>query len=177
MRIAAHPVVSFLCAMASGCAVSGCTVPPPPAAPPPTPVPEIEAPPPSPDPEPTADLPVHECGQDPAKESPIVEGKLGDGERMVRLINNSGVAIQARILGEDLEAAVAGTLHVRAGKRGEFHVPEGNYVVRYRHGTTCEVRRGAKLLLTGRRTGVEIGVKPGFDRGSDSRMKKVSEEL
>ncbi len=151
-----------------------CAPPPPPPASPPDPVP-----PPAPPPAPTTtfDPPVHDCGQDPAAESPIVVGKLGEGERIVRLINNSPGEIQARLLDETLEPAVAGTLHLRAGETAEFHVPEGIYMVRYRHGGTCEVRRGAKLVLTGPRAGVEISIRPRFERGTQSNMQKVSEPL
>lgn len=157
--------------------VAGCAEPPPPAVPQaePASAAPVEAPPPAP--EARVDPPVHECGQDPAEESPIVEGKLGDGERVVRLINNSSTTIQARILDTGLEPAMPGTLHVPPGTVGEFYVPEGEYVVRYRHGKTCQVRRGAKLLLTGPRAGVEIGINPHTDKGTQSRMKAVREPL
>lgn len=157
--------------------ISGCAEPPPPQRPEPEPPPAPTAAPPPPAPEPAVDPPIHECGQDPAKESPIVEGQLGEGARVVRLINNSGSTIQARILDATLEPAVAGTLHVPSGTIGEFHVPEGQYVVRYRHGSSCEVRRGAKLELTGPRAGVEIAIKAHFSKGTDSRMKTVKEPL
>ena len=136
----------------------------------------VPAPPPPP-PSVAVDPPIHDCGQDPAAETPIVETTLGEGDRLVRLINNSDGTIQARILHEDLEPAVAGTLHVPGWKQGEFRVPEGVYVVRYRYGTSCEVRRGKKLILTGRRTGVEIAIKPHFERGQSSEMKPVPEPL
>jgi hypothetical protein len=156
--------------------LSSCAEPPAPAAPlPPAPVEPEPAP--SPPPEPAVDPPVHDCGQDPAGETPIVVGRLGDGERVVRLINNSPGTIQARILHESLEPALAGTLHVEAFKQGEFHVPEGVYVVRYRYGTTCEVRRGKKLMLTGPRAGVEIAIKPHFEEGQSSNMERVVEPL
>ena len=138
------------------------------------------APPPEPDPVKEAALfaeAVHDCGQDHAAESPIRSDELGEGERMVRVINNSQVAVQARLLDASLDAAVAGTLVVKPGTSAEFYVPEGDYMVRYRHGDTCEVRRGAKLELTGERAGVEISIKPRFEHGDKSRMRKVSEPL
>ena len=150
----------------------GCASAPPPPAPAPPPVATVEAP---PDPEP--DPPVHDCGQDPALESPIVRHRLGDGERMVRMINNSGAEVQARLLHEDMTPALPGTLHIPSGETGEFYVGAGKYMVRYRRGGTCEVRRGALLVLTGPRAGVEIALKPKFDQGSRSNMKKVTEPL
>lgn len=172
MKRSMRSLVAALAAIAGGCGT-----PPPPEAPKgealsSEPIEER-----APEPEPVVDPPVHECGQDPAEESPIVEGKLGDGERVVRLINNSSTTIQARILDTALEPAIAGTLHVPPGTIGEFFVPEGEYVVRYRHGRTCQVRRGAKLLLTGPRAGVEIGINPHTDKGTKSRMKAVREPL
>lgn len=159
-------------------ALSGCAEPPAPA-PPPAPTPALApAPPPlAPAPAPAIDPPVQDCGQDPAGETPIVEGRLGGGERVVRLINNSSGTIQARILHESLEPALTGTLHVAAFQRGEFHVPEGVYVVRYRYGKTCEVRRGNKLLLTGPRAAVEIAIRPHFEKGQSSNMERVPEPL
>lgn len=157
--------------------VGACGAPPDPVAPAAEPMPPAPVDPPPTAPEPRVDPPIHECGQDPAEESPIVEGKLGDGERVVRLINNSSTTIQARILDAKLEPALAGTLHVPPGTVGEFYVPEGEYVVRYRHGKTCQVRRGAMLLLTGPRAGVEIGINPHTDKGTKSRMQAVQEPL
>lgn len=158
-------------------ALIACGTPPPPEAPPVEPAPPAPVAPEAPEPAPRVDPPVHECGQDPAEESPIVEGKLGEGERVVRLINNSATTIQARILDPSLEPALPGTLHVPPGTVGEFYVPEGEYVVRYRQGKTCQVRRGAKLLLTGPRAGVEIGINPHTDKGTKSHMKAVREPL
>ena len=167
--------LSLVLGLAVGSA--SCAEPPLPAAPPPAPLPAPEPPPPAPAPEPAVDPPVHDCGQDPAGETPIVTGSLGEGERVVRLINNSEGTLQARILHESLEPALAGTLHVEAWKQGEFRVPEGVYVVRYRYGVTCEVRRGDKLLLTGPRAAVEIAIKPHFERGQSSNMERVPEPL
>ena len=146
--------------------------PPPPEAEPPAPAEVVEAPPAA-----EPDPPVHDCGQDPAQESPIVRRRLGDGERVVRIINNSGTEVQARLVREDLSAAAPGTLHIPGGETGEFYVSAGTYMVRYRHGGTCEVRRGALLVLTGPRAGVEIALEPKFERGNKSNMKKVTEPL
>jgi hypothetical protein len=155
--------------------IAGCAAEPPPArAPAPAPEPAAA---PAPAAAPTFDAPVHDCGQDPAHESPIVKGKLGDGERVVRVINRSGAEVQARLLDESLNAAVAGTLHIPGGETGEFYVGEGVYVLRYRFGGTCEVRRGAKLVLRGNRAGVEIGINSSFDAGTQSNMRKVAEPL
>lgn len=157
--------------------LTACGSPPPPPAPEPPPVEPPPPPPPPPPPEPEIDPPVHECGQDPAEESPIVQGVLGEGERIVRLLNNAQTEVQARLLREDKSPAVQGTLHVPAGERGEFHVPAGVYMLRYRYGKTCEVRRGGKLLLQGRNAGVEIAIKPVYEQGTRSNMKRVKEPL
>lgn len=158
--------------------VLGCGGTPPPPAPassePAPPVPATEA---SVERAAEPDPPVHDCGQDPAQESPIVRGRLGDGERVVRLINNGLTEVQARLLREDRSAALPGTLHIPAGATGEFYVDEGKYMVRYRHGGTCDVRRGALLVLTGPRAGVEIAIKPRFEEGNKSNMQKVTEPL
>src|SRR5262245_6609184 len=103
---------------------------------------------------------VHACGQDTDQEEPIASGSLGEGPRVVRLINNSGAEIQARLLDSKLSPVIDGTLRVPEGTVGEFHVREGVYFVRYRHRKTCEVRRGQPLQLTGPRAGVEISIRP-----------------
>lgn len=164
--------VAVVLATFAACA-SPAPPPPPPAPPAPPPVPL----PPAPSEPPRADPPVHDCGQDPVAETPIASGTLGEGDRVVRLINNAAGTIQARILHENLEAALPGTLVVEAGGRGEFHVPEGVYRVRYRYGTSCEVRRGRKLILTGPRAGVEIAIAPQFEEGESSNMERVTEPL
>lgn len=157
----------------SAIVVAGCAEPRPPAppeAPPPAPTPPVV------EPEPV-DPPVHDCAQNAAAESPIVSGRIGDGERIVRLFNNSGGDIQARILNEAREPALPGTLVIVAGATGEFHVGEGVYLVRYRLEGSCEVRRGEELFLTGPRAGVEISIKPSRDKTTESGMKKVPEPL
>ncbi len=160
----------------------GCAQPPPPAAPPP-PKPVVEPPPPAepePEPEPVPSAPgaiEHRCGQDKAAEAPIVVGTMGEGERLVRLINNSTEHVQARLLDEQRKVVYQGTLQVAPGAIGEFHVPAGVYMLRYRRQKTCEVMRGAKLVLKGRNAGVEISIKPNFDAGSQSKMKPVGEDL
>jgi len=160
-----------------GFALTACGAPPSPPAPAAPKLVNEPSPPPRPEPEPTVDPPVHDCGQDPAEESPVVQGILGDGERIVRLLNNAQTAIQARLLREDKKPAVSGTLHVPAGEMGEFKVPEGVYMLRYRYGKTCEVRRGGKLLLQGSHAGVEIAIKPLYKQGTKSNMKPVEEPL
>lgn len=157
-------------------ALCGCSAPPSPpvAKAPPAPV---EAPAPPSPPPPRVDPPIQDCGQDPAKESPIVEGSLGEGDRVVRLFNNSATEIQARLLDASKTPAVPGTLHVPPNGRGEFHVPEGIYMVRYRYGKNCQVRRGGQLILQGRRAGVEISIRPVFDEGTRANMKPVEEPL
>ena len=134
-------------------------------------------PPPAPGAEPTADAPVHACDQDASAESPIREGKLGEGERLVRLFNNSEDDIQARLLDGEGRPAVAGTLVVEAGETGEFYVEAGKYMVRYRFKGSCEVRQGALLQLTGPRAGVEISIKPRGEMTDRANMQKVSDPL
>lgn len=154
-------------------AFGGCAEPAPPVAPA-SPAPARAAPAPTPA---AFDPPVQDCDQDAAAESPIASGQLGEGPRVVRLFNNAGVDIQARILNEAREPAIPGTLVVVAGATGEFHVAEGVYLVRYRLEGSCEVRRGEELLLTGPRAGVEISIKPTKDKTSESGTKKVPEPL
>jgi hypothetical protein len=155
--------------------VFGCGEPVSPKAPQPIveePPREAPAPPP-----PRPEAAVHACEQDAAAESPIVEGALGDGDRLVQLNNNSGTDIQARILRDDGQPALPGTLVVKAGETGEFHVVAGVFMLRYRRKGNCEVRRGGKLHLTGPRSGVVISIKPSKDKTSDSKMEKVTEPL
>jgi hypothetical protein len=120
---------------------------------------------------------VHACGQDTDQEEPIASGSLGEGPRVVRLINNSGAEIQARLLDTKLSPVIDGTLRVPEGTVGEFHVRAGVYFVRYRHRKTCEVRRGQPLQLTGPRAGVEISIRPHFEKGGKSKMQRVEEPL
>ena len=49
--------------------------------------------------------------------------------------------------------------------------------VRYRRQKTCEVMRGAPLVLQGKHAGVEISIKPKYQSGSKSKMKPVGEPL
>lgn len=168
------PLAVALAVASLGCATTPVSRPAPPTPAPAAPPPPSTS---APAPEAKVDPPVHDCGQDPAKESPVTEGELGEGERLVRLINNSHGAIQARLLDADLEPAVEGTLHIQAGETGVFHVPEGVYVVRYRYGTNCSVRRGNALRLLGKNAGVEIAIHPVFDEGSKANMKRVKEPL
>lgn len=123
------------------------------------------------------DAPVQRCGQDPATESPIHRGEVGDGDRVVEIANNSGKLIQARLLTVDEKAALPGTLVIDAGEQGVFRVPAGTYLLRYRIAGTCEVRKGKPLELTGVRGGVQIGVRPLFEQGSKSNMRPVEEPL
>lgn len=179
----ANPMIGAM--VAAMAFVGACSSPAPKPALAPEPEPEIVASAePEPEPEPVASvepLPAppssHKCGQDHRSELPIVEGKVGDGERIVRLINNSKGDVQARLLDAKLEPVFAGTLRVAAGTTGEFHVDEGVYLLRYRLADGCQVRRGAKLVLTGKRAGVEISIKPKFESGSKSNMRTVSEPL
>lgn len=176
----------------SGCALvalatllgMGCAEPPPPAVPEvpepvaaPEPAPE-PAPDPAPAPEPAVDPDkVQRCGQNLQSELPIVEERMGEGERLVRLINNSREAVQARLLDEQRTPVYQGTLRIPSGTIGEFRVPAGVYMVRYRRQKTCDVMRGAPLILKGRNAGVEISIKPKFDGGARSKMKPVGEAL
>ena len=181
-------LVEFSCAWLAPTALvmGGCAEPPPPAAPT-APEPVAEAPPEVPaEPEegaasePEADVDpekVQPCGQDVASELPIVDDRMGEGERVVRLINNTQEDVQARLLDDDRKPVYQGTLRIEAGKIGEFRVPAGVYMVRYRRQTTCDVMRGAPLVLKGNHAGVEISIKPKFESGSKSKMKPVGEPL
>jgi hypothetical protein len=161
----------------------GCAAAPPEAPPPPAPTLESPQPAqpvvePEPEPEPSANPAVeHNCGQDKAAEQPIVEGTMGEGERVVRVINNSVEYVQARLLDDDRKLVYPGTLLVSPGTKGEFRVPAGVYMLRYRRHTNCEVMRGAPLILKGRNRGVEISIKPRSEAGSQSKMKPVGEQL
>lgn len=166
--------------IASLFALLGCSDPPAPAAPA-SPPPEHGAEPmPVEAPSAAAATPEQarqDCGQNLDAELPIVTGQLGEGERVVRLINNSGSEVQARLLDGKLGPAVAGTLRIPPQSTGEFKVPAGVYQVRYRDGRSCAVRRGAPLHLTGQRAGVEIAIKAKFSAGSKSKMRQVKEPL
>ncbi len=174
-----HGMVVLLATMGVGCAAA----PPPPApeAPEPVAAPAPEPPPepePEPEPEPAVDPDkVQQCGQTLESELPIFEDRMGEGERLVRLINNSQEAVQARLLDDDRKPVYQGTLRIAAGTMGEFRVPAGVYMVRYRRQKTCDVMRGAPLILKGKNAGVEISIKPKFDAGSRSKMKPVGEPL
>jgi hypothetical protein len=117
------------------------------------------------------------CGQDASAELPVATGALGEGGRVVRLINNSGGDVQARLLDAKLRPVLDGTLLIPEGAHGEFRVTAGSYYVRYRHQKSCQVRRGAPLELTGPRAGVEIAIHLHFSKGSSSKMRVVKESL
>jgi hypothetical protein len=55
-------------------------------------------------------------------------------------------------------------------------VPEGRYQLRYRVETTCAVLEGNPIVLTGRRSGVEISLKTGGGAGRPG-VKRVTEDL
>ncbi|MEM1032955.1 MAG: hypothetical protein AAF928_19620 [Myxococcota bacterium] len=163
--------------VATSCGAAS-SAPPPPAPQPPAPADAAPAIEPSspPDPEPTTPGP-QPCGQDPASEAPIAEGELGTGDRVVRLINNSGVEIQARLLDAAKRPALPGTLRIPSGASGQFRVSAGVYMIRYRDRDRCEVRRGGRLFLSGARAGVEISVRPRFESGEKSQLRRVPEPL
>lgn len=128
-------------------------------------------------PPPTAQQTPRRCGADPQKEQPIRTDELGSGDRMVRVLNRAHGELQVRLVGEDDQPALAGTLLIAPGAAAVFRVPAGHYRLRYRVQTTCEVLRGSAIRLTGRRTGVEIALKPGPRRSPQATVSRVRDDL
>lgn len=156
-------------------------------APPPEPAPPPPAPPAPPAPEPVEVAPApaepapapdqSTCTADPSGEEPVETGELGQGDRIVRVLNNGGVELRARLVDRNHAPAIVGTLRIAAGETGTFRVPAGSYHVRYRIESNCQVWEGSAVHLTGPRSGVEIGLKPLFEKGSSHQVRPVEEAL
>lgn len=156
-----------------------CGAEPPPPAASPTPVaesPEPAAPEPVPD-EPPPAVDESRCAQDLSKELPVSDGEIGDGRRLVRVINNGTVELRVRLVDTRGKPVLPGTLRVPAGETGTFKVAAGSYVVRYRVESTCHVFEGSPVHLTGPRSGVEIGLKALFEEGTSHDVRRVDGDL
>jgi len=103
--------------------------------------------------------------------------RLGDGPRIVHVLNQTGTELQARLLAENDQPAVAGTLRLAPRTTGEFHVAPGTYRLRYRLHPTCEVLRGSTIQLTGNRAEAQIVLKAHAKSASPDSVKRVREEL
>ena len=116
------------------------------------------------------------CAKDPASETPVRRDRLGDGDRLIRVKNAAKEELQVRLLGGDDVPAMPGTLRIAPGATAEYRVPAGRYRLRYRVETTCAVLEGSPIVLTGRRSGVEISLKTGSGAGR-AGIKRVTEDL
>jgi hypothetical protein len=103
--------------------------------------------------------------------------RLGDGERVIHVVNQTGSELQARLLDAQDRPALDGTLRLAAGANGEFHVPPGTYRLRYRLQPSCEVLRGSEIRLTGNRSEAQIALKARSKSGAPDTVKRVREEL
>ncbi len=161
----------------SGCGSTEPLVTPPPAVPKaPPPAKTQEAPPPPPAEKKAPEKPQDPCVKDLSAESPIVQGEVGEGKRLVRVINKGKVELRVRLLDEQLKPIYPGTLRVLPGEKGEYKVGEGNYNLRFRLQSTCEVRRGSAIRLIGKNFGYEKIIKT-RSQGRAGLSKRVDEAL
>jgi hypothetical protein len=108
------------------------------------------------------------CTERPEQEQPVHDGTMGQGDRLIRVLNRTGVPVRLRLLSQGGEPALAGTLHIPKTGQGELRVAPGSYRVRYRLESSCEVLLGSPIALTGNRAGVEIQLRAGSNAGSGS---------
>ncbi len=128
-------------------------------------------------PEKTAPVePPNPCNDDPSTEAPVVQGEIGEGKRLVRVLNEGEIELRVRLLDKQLKPVYPGTLRVLPGEKGEFMVGEGIYHLRYRLQSNCEVRRGSAIRLMGQNWGYEKVIKTHLKKGS-GLSKKVDEAL
>jgi hypothetical protein len=116
------------------------------------------------------------CAKDPTSETPVRTDSLGEGDRLIRVKNAAKEELQVRLLGGDDHPAMPGTLRIAPGATAEYRVPAGKYRLRYRVETTCAVLEGSPIVLTGRRSGVEISLKTGAGAGR-AGIKRVTDDL
>jgi hypothetical protein len=107
----------------------------------------------------------------------VADEELGEGPRVVRVINNGEVELRARLVDGQGEPALPGTLRVPAGQKATFKVAPGRYRVRYRVESNCKVFEGSLVHLTGPRAGVEIGLKALFEEGTSHNVRPVDGDL
>ena len=117
------------------------------------------------------------CSETPEKEQPVRTDRLGDGPRMVRVSNQTGSEIQARLLDAKDQPVLPGTLRLAPGASGELRVPPGTYRLRYRLHPSCEVLRGSTIQLTGNRSEAMITLKARAKSASPDSVQRVREEL